>query len=537
MTKNMYVYEYGRDIVVVDCGIGFPDEGMLGIDFVIPDITYLRDKKEKIRGIVLTHGHDDHIAALPYLWSELGRPPVYGTTLTVALAENRMKETGENARFQAVKLEEKLKLGVFGIEFVHMTHSIPDATNLIIRTPVGLIYHGSDFKFDWTPMDNQFPETGKIAKAGSEGVLCLLSDCLRSEKPGYTLSERVIESTLEQEIKDCAGKFIVTTQSSNISRIQQVVNVALRNRRYICFLGRSLDQNVETAEKLGFLLVPKEAVISQEEAKRTQADKVVILAAGSQGQQGSALSRMAHGDERTIGVNPGDVVVFSADPIPGNENAVHSLIDLLSREGARVSYSEVLDDLHVSGHGAANDLMLMASLLRPKYFLPIGGSFRHMTRYGQLIANMGFPAKNVLLPTNGQSIEFNEKGEMKWGERVSVKQIMVDGLGVGDVGNVVLRDRQVMSNDGIVMVIVPVNQDDGTLAGEPDVYSRGFVFVKESGDLIKRAQKVVEECLKDNRGSVLDWQFLRRHIEEALEKFLYEETKRRPMILPVVVEV
>lgn len=533
VTKNMYIYETEQDILIVDCGVGFPDEAMPGVDLVIPDITYLEDKLQKIRGIVLTHGHDDHIAALPYILPKL-KCPVFAIKLTAGLALARLKEFNINTNINVVDENQPLHLGNFSIEFVHVTHSIPDASNLIIDTPAGIFYHGSDFKFDWTPVDGKFSDVQKIAKAGSRGVLCLLSDCLRSEKPGYTLSERVIEDTLEKEIRDCPGKFIVTTQSSNISRLQQAINVAVRHNRQICFVGRSLDQNVEVATRLGYLSFPEKFIVKVDKANRIPPQNLCLIVAGSQGQPDSALARIANREHKYIKITPGDVVVFSSDPIPGNENEVYSLIDTLTEVGAKVSYSDILDSLHVSGHAASAELMLMIGLAKAKYVLPIGGTIRHMKQYSVLAKRMGYEDKHILIVSNGDSIIF-ENGEARVGGKVEAKNIMVDGLGIGDVGNVVLRDRKHLAEDGIVLVVVPISQTNGQLSGEPDIISRGFVYMKEAGELIDGAKIVVKKSVSEEK--VFNWQFIKKRIEENVEQYLFDKTNRRPMILAVIVEV
>ncbi len=542
VTKNMYVYEYRRtpdqisDILIVDCGIGFPDEAMFGVDLVIPDISYLRDKKDKIRSIVLTHGHEDHIAALPYILPEL-KVPVYGSRLTAALAEVKLKDFGLNNHINTLKNDDILRVGPFTVEMVHVTHSIPDATNLIIRTPVGIFYHGSDFKFDWTPIDKQQTEVGKIARTAKEGILCLLSDCVRVESPGYTLSEEVIEDTLEKEIRNCPGKFIFTTQSSNISRIQQAINVAIRNNRKIVFLGRSIVENVEVCKKLHYLEFPDIFVVNERDIKRHPSKDLALIVTGSQAQPLSALSRIAEGIHKFVSIAPGDSVIFSADPIPGYENAVHGLIDILTVQGAKVAYSEIMDELHVSGHGAANDLALMIGLTQPKYILPIGGTFRQMKHYTELAQKMGYKENQMIMPKDGEIIQFDGFGNKKIVGRIELKNIMVDGLGVGDIGNVVLRDRQTMALEGIVIVVVPIEQNTGQITAEPDIISRGFVYMKGSGKLIDEAKKVVSNSLRLKKGRIIDWQFVRKQIEGNLEEFLYKETHRRPLILSVVIEV
>ncbi|OGG26293.1 hypothetical protein A2960_04955 [Candidatus Gottesmanbacteria bacterium RIFCSPLOWO2_01_FULL_39_12b] len=542
VTKNMFVYEYRRDkntisdIIIVDCGIGFPDEAMFGVDLVIPDISYLRDKKDKIRAVILTHGHEDHIGALPYILPEL-KVPVYGSRLTAALAEVKLKDFGLNSHINTVNLSDMLRFGPFSIEFVRVTHSIPDATNLIIRTPVGIFYHGSDFKFDWTPIDGQQTDVGKIARTASEGILCLLSDCVRVESPGYTLSEKTIEDTLEKELRGCNGKFIFTTQSSNISRIQQAINVAIRNNRKIAFLGRSILKNVEVTRKLKYLDFPDIFVVPEKDIKRHNAKELVLIVTGSQAQPNSALSRIAEGQHKFASVNEGDVVVFSADPIPGYENAVHNLIDLLTINGARVAYSEIIDELHVSGHGAANDLALMIGLTKPQYIFPIGGTYRQMRHYSEMAQNMGYKKNQIIIPPDGRIIEFNANRHVQLTDKLELKNVMVDGLGVGDIGNVVLRDRQTMANEGILIVVVPIEQNTGRITAEPDIISRGFVYMKESNQLIDRAKKVITNSLQLRKGRIMDWRYVRKQIEGNLEEFLYRETHRRPLILSVVIEV
>lgn len=539
VTKNMYVYEYGGKIIIVDCGVGFPDVGMLGVDFVIPDISYLRDKKDKILGIVITHGHDDHIGGLPYILPELN-VPVYATPLTCGLIEARIEEAFEKNGFKPnivpKKDSEKLNLGPFEIEFVHVTHSVPDSTNLIIRTPAGTVYHGSDFKFDWTPIDGRYSEVEKMAKVGGEGVLLLLSDCLRAEKQGYTLSERVIEETFIRELARSPKKFIITTASSSLSRIKEAVDASLRFQRKVAIVGKSIQKAVAVGKRFGYFDYPDDVFVKPEEISRISPEKLTLIIAGSQGQPGSSMSQIANREHKFVQIEEGDTVMFSADPIPGNVDAIHVLIDDLTRLGARVLYSDILDDLHVSGHAAKNELALLIGLLHPKYVMPISGTFRHMKAYATLAKEMGYQNEKIILADNGDVIQARD-GRVFMSEKVEIKNVMVDGLGVGDIGSVVLRDRQVMAEDGIVVVIVPIDQETGTVAAKPDIVSRGFVYMGESQELINNAQKVVEDCLSDHKGKISDWRFLRRHIEDTLEKFLYNETKRRPMILPVVVEV
>lgn len=535
VTKNMYVFETDQDIIIIDCGIAFPDENMPGIDIIIPDITYLNDKKNKIRGIFLSHGHEDHRGALPYILPNLPRVPVYGTKLTIGLAKAKCEENGIKADWRVVDYSHPISAGGFNIDYVHVAHSIPDSSNLIIKTPAGTVYYASDFKFDWTPMDGLPTDVQKIANAGREGVDLLLSDCVRVEKSGYTLSEKMIEETFEQQIQKCPGKFIVTTTSSNISRIQQAVNVAQRHNRRIVFAGRSIEQNAEVAVRLGYLTLPKDRIIRTDEVGRYPANQVMVLATGSQGQDNSALFRIANGEHK-IKINEGDMVVFSQDPIPGSESAVDQLIDTLIKAGAEVYYSAVLDDIHVSGHEAADGLKLMLNLVHPKYVWPIGGTIRHIKHYAKLALSSGYKPEQIITPSEGQVVNL-EKGRVQIDGKVEVKNVLIDGLGVGDVGNVVLRDRLTMSADGIAIVTVPVEKATGEIVGDIDIVSRGFVYMKESDALINEAKQIVRDSLADHKGPVSDFRFLRRHITEDLEDFFFQATHRRPLILPVIVEV
>ncbi|MEK7565788.1 MAG: ribonuclease J [Patescibacteria group bacterium] len=535
VNKNMYVYETERDLIIVDCGIAFPDENMPGIDLIIPDISYLRDKQNKIRGIFLTHGHEDHRGALPYILPELPRVPIYGTKLTLGLAKIRCEEAKIRADWREVKYGEPVKAGDFTVDFIHVTHSIPDSSFLAIQTPAGLICHAADYKFDWTPVDGFPTEVQKIAQVASAGILCLLTDCLRVEKPGYTLSERMIEETFEQQIRKCFGKLIITTQSSNISRIQQAVNVADRHDRKIVFAGRSIEQNCEVAVRLGYLTLPKDKIIQVEDVGRFPPEKIMILATGSQGQDNSALARIANGEHK-IKIHEDDFVIFSQDPIPGTETDVNELINTLIKAGAEVFYSAILDDLHVSGHEAADGLKLMLALTKPKFVWPIGGTLRHIKHYTKLAKSMGYKDEQLILPNDGDIISFENGRAFKDG-RAEVKNVLIDGLGIGDVGNVVLRDRKTMSADGIVTVIVPVEKATGEIVGDIDIASRGFVYMKESDELIGEAKEVIRAAIRDHQGPVSDFRFLRRHITDHLEKFLFTATHRRPLILPVILEI
>ncbi|MCL5970572.1 MAG: ribonuclease J [Patescibacteria group bacterium] len=534
VTKNMYLYEYyppsgNPEILIVDCGVGFPDTHMYGVDLVIPDITYLLNKTDQIKGIVLTHGHEDHTAALPYILPKLNAP-VFATKLTAALAQVRLEEAGVNNQIIVCDRDKRLIRGNFNVEFVHMTHSIPDANHLIIRTPAGTFYHGSDFKFDWTPVDGQVSEVGKIVNASQEEVFCLATDCLGSDREGYTPSERTIEGGFEKAIANCIGKFIVTTQSSNISRIQQAINVSLRNGRRVCLLGRSMLRNTEVAEKLHFLNIPHNRFVSEKEVRKIPPKQIALIVTGSQGEVEAALSRIASGDHKYAEIIPGDKVVFSADPIPGNEEAVHSLIDSLVDLGAEISYSEVLDDLHVSGHGSQNDLMLLLSLVKPKYIIPIGGTKRHMYHYRLLAQGAGYRKEQIFLLEDGSVVEFADNKAVL-GKSLDVETVMVDGLGIGDVGMVVLRDRHKMAQDGIVVVIIPFDKHQRRLSGEMDIISRGFVYMKESAPLINQTKSAILSTLNKKKNPTADFHYIKKVVESTVEKFLYEKTHRRPMVI------
>lgn len=427
VTQNLFVYEYQNDILLVDCGIGFPDEELPGADLIVPDVSYLQKNKDKIKGIVLTHGHEDHMGGLPFVLPRLGRDiSIYGSRLTTVLVKEKLAEFGVKAQIKTVNSGERINLGVFSIEFVHVTHSIPDTFHLTINTPLGTIYHGGDFKFDWTPVMGAQTEAGKIALAGKKGILLLLSDCLRSEKPGYTLSETMIEESLEREIRNCSGKFFVTTISSNVSRWKQAIEVISRHQRKIALVGRSVEKIIKIASRLGYLRLPKRIVIRTKQIRRLRANEVALLVAGSQAQVGSALDRITAGDFPEIKIEQGDKVVFSADYIPGNEIAIHRLIDSLSRQGADVSYSEILDDLHVSGHAAQEELALMLALTRPKYVLPIGGAFRQMKQYALLAQKMGYKTENILLPDKNQTIEILPGSQVRLGGKISLRKKFVD---------------------------------------------------------------------------------------------------------------
>jgi len=542
VTKNMFAYEYRydgklRDILLVDCGIGFPDPDMYGVDIVIPDTRYLQNKKEAIRGLIFTHGHDDHIGAIPYIYPKLGNVPMWGTPLTATFANVKLKEAKIKEKVTSVGFDKELQIGSFHVSFVRMTHSVPDTANLIIETPVGIFYHGSDFKFDFHPLDGKLSEIEKINAVGKKGVLCLLTDCLGSERAGFTPSEQKIGDVLEKEITMCPGKFLFTTQSSNISRMQLAIEIAIRQGRQVTFIGRSVTKNVEAALDLGYMRFPREKIIRDKDLRKVPAVKQFLIVAGAQGQPESALVRIANDNHTYVSLNAGDTVLFSADPIPGNENAVNDLIDQIYRTGSRVSYTNIMEDLHVSGHGSQGDHMLLLSALGPDYVFPIGGTARHIINYRTVASEIGFPKSNFLTPEEGEIIEFRQFQKPRVVETISLENILVDGLGVGDVGAIVLHDRQTIAQEGIVVVVVPIDRKSGRIIGEPDIISRGFVYIKESTALLERAKRLVIDCLKTKKNRIRDWRYIRELVEDNLQVFLRKETGRQPLIVPVVLEV
>lgn len=538
VTKNMYVYELYKDeklqdILIVDCGIGFPQEKSLGVDFVIPDITYLLDKTNYIRGVVLTHGHEDHITALPYHYRELGMPPVFASKLTKGFVEHKFQENNQQVQINLIDFQKEYALGEFKLEFINMTHSIPDIVHVLIKTPVGNFYHGPDYKLDLTPPYGQPPDFYKITKAGHDGVLCLMSDCLGAERDGLTLSESIVGQTFEDEMRKTKGKFIMTTFSSNISRIRQCVEAAIKFNRKIVFMGRSMRENTKIAQEIGYLPIPQSLFAKEEEVPRLPPNKVCLIVAGSQGQYGSALSKLADKMNKNISIKPGDKVIFSSDPIPGNENEVYGLIEELSLQGADVIYSDIQDQLHASGHGNREDMKFLARFTNPKFFIPIGGDIRHQHQYQKLMEELGFERDTVFTLDEGDTVWFSKRNATV-GERIETKNIYVDAYGVGDVGNVVLRDRKTLSSEGIVVALVIIDQD-WKLIARPKFVSRGFVFEKGEDTLFEKASALLEKQLKPGR--VWDMSGLKQNIASHLEDFFYKEKGREPLIVVDIIQI
>lgn len=534
--KNMTLLEYGDEIIVIDCGLSFPEEEMLGIDLVIPDISYLLKNKEKVRAIIVTHGHEDHIGALPYVLKQIN-VPVYGTRLTLGLIENKLKEHSlDRVKLQCVKPGNKIKLGNFKVEIIRSSHSIADAVALAIHTPVGVIVHTGDFKIDYTPIDGQVMDFAKLAKLGERGVLALLADSTNVERPGYTMSERVVGATFENIFGTAKGRIIVATFASNIHRIQQIVNAAVKYNRKICVSGRSMVNVMSVAVELGYIKVPSGTLIDIDQIQNYPEDRMVIITTGSQGEPMSALSRMASSDHRKIEIIPGDMIIISANPIPGNEKLISKVINQLFLRGADVIY-ESLADVHVSGHACQEELKLIHTLVKPKYFIPVHGEYRHLKQHANLAESLGMPKENIMLLEIGNVVEFTPNS-CKINGSVTAGRILVDGLGIGDVGNIVLRDRKHLSQDGLMVVVVTISKDSGVSIAGPDIISRGFVYVRESEQLMEDAKEVVRQVLdqcEENR--ITDWATIKYKIRESLKVFLYEKTKRNPMILPIIMEI
>lgn len=542
VTKNMYIYEYRyngkiQDILIVDCGIGFPDSDMFGVDLTLPDVRYLLDKQKYIRALVFTHAHDDHIGGIPYIIPKLGSFPMYGTRLTAAFTNIKLGELRSHAKVQPVSFGDVIEHGSFRIAFIRVTHSVPDSAHLVIETPVGIFYHGSDFKFDRYPLDGKTSEFDKINAVGKRGVLCLFTDSLGSERAGFSPSEKVIGDTLTRELSFCHGRLLFTTISSNISRIQLAVNRALAFGRKIAFVGMSVEKNVREGIRLGYMTIPKDAIIQNKQLRKLPPIKQFLIVAGSQGQHDSALVKIANDVHKYIHIGEGDTVVFSSDPIPGNEVNVYHLIDQLFKTGARVSYSGITEDLHVSGHGSQGDLMLLLSTVGPKYVFPTGGTYRHIMQYQKLACELGHKKNDVLIPEEGEIIEFRINTQPKTVEKIELENIMIDGFRVGDIGSVVLRDRRTIAKEGIVVVVVPVSSSLGKVISEPDIISRGFVYMKNSTHLVEKAKKIVTDSLHLKKGKLVNWYIAREQVEHRLGQFLYKQTGRHPLIVPVIINV
>ncbi len=534
--KNMMALRYKNDIIVIDAGLMFPEEELLGIDFVIPDFTYLIENKEMVRGILLTHGHEDHIGALPYVLKEIN-VPVYGTKLTLGLVQAKLKENNvTNVKLNTIRPRDTVNLGYFKIEVFRVSHSIPDSVGFGIHTPVGIVLHTGDFKIDQTPVDGNITDFAKICELGQKGVLVMLSDSTNVERPGVTPSERLIGRTFEEAFSSERERIIVATFASNIHRIQQVVDAAAKYDRKVAIVGRSMLNVSSICQEMGYLKVPNGIMIDIDEISNYPRNKVVIITTGSQGEPMSALTRMAMADHRKVQIIPGDTVIISATPIPGNEKLVARTINQLYRLGAEVIYGSG-GGIHVSGHGSQEELKMMLNMVRPKFFVPVHGEYRHLIIHANLAEHMGIPKKNIFIAENGQVLEFTaNKGEK--GSKVTAGRILIDGLGIGDVGNIVLRDRKQLSQDGILIVVMTINKEANQLIAGPDIVTRGFVYVRESEELIEVAREnvkqVLDKCFEKN---ICDWATIKSQVRDSLSRYLYDKTGRRPMIMPIIMEI
>ena len=535
--KNMMVVKYGENILVIDSGLMFPEEEMLGIDIVIPDITYLLENKDIVRGIVLTHGHEDHLGALPYVLRQVN-VPVYGTKLTLGLLQGKLRENdvAGGVTLHPVKPRDMVEIGPFKVEFIRVSHSIPDAVAIAVHTPVGVIVHTGDFKFDQTPVDGQITDFQKFAELGQKGILVLMSDSTNVERPGFTLSEKVVGNTFDEAFRTAKGRIIVATFASNVHRLQQAIATAYKYDRKVAIAGRSMVNVVGIAGEMGYINFPGDMFIELDEINRYPAEKITILTTGSQGEPMSALTRMAMSDHRQVEIIPGDTVIISATPIPGNEKLVARTIDHLFKQGADVIY-ESFSGIHVSGHPSQEELKMMINLIRPKFFVPVHGEYRHLIKHAKLAKELGIPRNQVFVLENGQVLEFG-KNSARLNGRVTAGRVLVDGLGVGDVGNIVLRDRKQLSQDGILIVVVSIEKASGTVIAGPDIVSRGFVYVRESEGLMEEVREKVKIALqKCQEKGITEWAAIKSNIREAISRHLYEKTRRRPMILPIIMEV
>lgn len=536
--KNMTLFEYGEDMFLVDCGLAFPDQDMLGVDLVLPDFTYVERNADRIRGIVITHGHEDHIGGLPYLLKVLN-VPVYGTKLTVGLIQGKLREHGllNSASLNVIKPGDVITLGGFTVEAIHVNHSIPDALGLAIRCEGGTIVHTGDFKIDTTPIDGGMMDLGRLAEIGQEGVLCLMSDSTNAERPGFTESERKVGESFETLFRKAGNnRIIVATFSSNIHRVQQIMNVAASLGRKVALVGRSLEKVVSISAELGYLNIPEGIVIDINMINRYPADKLVIITTGSQGEPMSALTRMAFSDHRKVEIHPNDYVIISATPIPGNEKTVSRVVNELMKLGADVVY-EKMYEVHVSGHACQEELKMIMGIVKPKYFIPVHGELKHLRKHAGLALSMGIPKENILIADNGRVAEISKKA-LRCTSTVPAGRVFVDGYGVGDVGSVVLRDRKHLAQDGLVIVAVCIDRESGMIVSGPDVVTRGFVYVKESEELINAAREVAVEAIEaQTDGGYFDWNSIKASLRDEISHLMYERTKRSPMILPVIMEV
>lgn len=535
--KNITAIEYKDEIIVIDCGISFPDEDMYGIDLVIPDIKYLLDNKNKVKGLFLTHGHEDHIGAIPYILKQINIP-VYGTKLTIGLVKNKLKEHNmlSKSNLNPIRPGELIKLDELAIEFIRVTHSIAESCALAIHTPIGTVLHTGDFKIDYTPIDGKLMDLNRIAQLGQEGVLLLMADSTNVERAGHSLSEKIIGETLNRIISNAKGRVIVATFASNIHRMQQIADASMIYDRKIVFSGRSMENISNVAMDLGYLHIPEESIIGIEDLNRYPSDKITIITTGSQGEPMAGLSRIAYGSHRHISIEQDDLFIISASPIPGNDKLVSRVINQLYRKGVEVIYED-LEEIHVSGHAYKEELKLIHTLVKPKYFMPVHGEYRHLKHHSDLALKLGMDKSNVFTLETGQVLEISQDKAIAT-EKVHTGVVFVDGIGVGDVGNIVLRDRRDLARDGMVTIVVAINKETYSIVSGPDIITRGFIYARESEDLINKIKDVAKEeieiCLENN---ILEWQVLKGRVRKSVEQLLYHKTKRRPSVFPIIMDI
>nr|WP_312575894.1 ribonuclease J [Sedimentibacter sp.] len=534
--KNMTVVEYGSNIVIIDCGMSFPEDEMLGIDIVIPDITYLIKNKDKIKGIILTHGHEDHIGSIPYVLKKVN-VPIYGTRLTLGLLGNKLLEHKlEDVSLNVLNAGKSVNLGCFKITFIRSNHSIPDAVGIAIDTPIGTVVHTGDFKIDFTPINGDVIDLDAFAELGRKGVLLAMSDSTNVERPGHTDSERTVGAKFMEIFKNCESRIIVASFASNVHRVQQIINAAVAYNRKVAISGKSMINAVKVSQELGYLDVPDGTIVHVNDIRKLKDNEVVIITTGSQGEPMSALTRMANNDHKKLEIKSGDLVIISANPIPGNEKTVSRVINMLYEKGADVLY-DALMQVHVTGHAKQDELKLMLTLLKPKFFIPVHGEYRHLMLHAKLAANLGIDEKNTIIGKNGDVIEITSKSIAKNGN-VTSGNVLVDGLGVGDVGNIVLRDRKLLSENGLIIIVLSTERGTGRILAGPEIVSRGFIYVRENIDLIEESKAVVRRALnKCAESNTREWNTIKMSIKDALSSFIYEKIKRNPMILPIIVEV
>ena len=534
--KNMTVFEYEDDIVVVDCGSIFPKEDMLGVDLVIPDVSYLVAKKKNVRGYLFTHGHEDHIGATPYILRQVPAP-LYGTKLTLALVDLKLKEHRiPGIPMQVVQPRDEIKLGkYFTAKFIHVSHSIAGACAIALTCPAGTVVVTGDFKIDYTPIDGHVTDLATFAEIGEQGALCMLCESTNVERPGQTMSEKKIGETFEKMFRDATGRVIVAMFASNIHRMQMVIDNAVAYGRKVCFIGRSMVNVSRVGIQIGELHIPEGVLIEADDLDQYEDDEILVMTTGSQGEAMAGLTRMAYSEHRKLQIRPSDMVIISASPIPGNEKNLSRVINQLYRCGAQVVYHK-MEAVHVSGHACQEELKLMHALVKPKYFIPVHGEYRMLWQHAELAESMGMPSQNIVLPEMGQVIEMNQEG-LYLGEQVPTGGVLVDGLGVGDVGNVVLRDRKHLSQDGLIIVCMGINRDERKLVSGPDIISRGFIYVRENEDIIESTRDVVRQILASSSLAGEDWPMLKNRIKDELHRYIFEKIKRNPMILPIILDV